>query len=334
MLKTRLTLSVIVIAAAALYAASSTPNSQPNPYRTVSDWAKMPEGRAWGQTPQVDIDRDGVSIWITERCGANTCIGRPEAPILHFDASGKLLQSFGAGMFAFPHGIFIDKDNNVWATDADGKEGKGHQVFKFSHDGKLLMTLGKAGVAGTGPDTFNRPSDVAIGANGDIFVADGHGGDSNARMVKFNKDGKFIKTWGQHGTAPGDFDQPHSLAFDSRGRLFVADRGNNRIQIFDQDGKFIDQWKQFGRPTGVFIDRNDVLYVADSDSNEKVNPGFKRGIRVGSAKDGTVTAYIPDPAPDPDHTASSAAEGVAADTHGNVYGGEVVLKNLRKYVRK
>ena len=314
-------------------AVNAEPNSQPNPYRTIENWAKLPEGRVWGQTATVDIDRDG-GIWVIERCGANTCLDRPENPILKFDSSGKLLKSFGAGIFVFPHGIFIDKEGNVWATDADGKQGKGHQVFKFSPEGKVLMTLGTAGVAGEGPNQFNRPSDVAVASNGDIFVADGHGGDSNARIVKFSKDGKFIKTWGKKGTAPGDFDAPHSLQFDSKGRLFVADRGNNRIQIFTQDGQFLDQWKQFGRPTGIFIDKKDMLYVADSDSNVTFNPGFKRGIRIGSAKDGSITAYIPDPEPDPDHTPSGAAEGVAADAHGNVYGAEVALRNLKKYVKK
>src|SRR5205807_10332395 len=134
---------------------------------------------------------------------------------------------------------------NVWITDAQGKDGKGHQVIKFSPEGKVLLTLGKAGVTGDGADTFNQPSDVVVAPNGDIFVADGHGGNSNARIVKFSKDGKFIKAWGKKGSAPGEFDTPHALAFDSKGRLFVADRANDRIQIFDQDGKFLDQWKQF-----------------------------------------------------------------------------------------
>ena len=163
------------------------------------------------------------------------------------------------------------------------------------------MTLGEASVAGTGPDTFNKPSDVIVAPNGDIFVADGHGGDdTNARIVKFDKTSKFIKTWGKQGTAPtANFDAPHSLAFDSKGRLFVADRGNNRIQIFDQDGKFLDQWKQFSRPTGVFIDKHDVLYVSDSDSDSERNPGWKRGIRIGSAKTGEVKYLIPYEGPDP-----------------------------------
>src|SRR5262249_48665430 len=151
---------------------------------------------------------------------------------------------FGSGMLAYPHGLYADKQGNIWVTDGDGKDGKGHQVFKLNADGKVLMTLGKAGVAGDGPDTFNRPTDVIVAPNGDIFVSDGHGGDSNARIVKFTKDGKFIKAWGKKGSGPGEFTLPHSLAFDSKGRLFVADRENSRIQIFDQDGKFITEWKQ------------------------------------------------------------------------------------------
>jgi streptogramin lyase len=313
--------------------ANAAPNSQPNPYRTVENWAKLPEGRAWGSTSAVDIGPDG-SVWVAERCGANTCAGSNLPPILQFSPSGKLLKSFGAGLFVFPHGIFVDKGGNVWVTDAQGKDGKGQQVFEFSSEGKILMTLGQAGVAGDGPETFNQPSDVVVAPNGDIFVADGHGGNSNARIVKFSKDGKFVKEWGKKGTAPGDFDTPHALAMDSKGRLFVGDRANNRIQIFDQDGKFIAEWKQFGRPSGIFIDKNDILYVADSESRNENHPGWKRGIRIGSAKDGSVTAFIPDPEPDPDHHPTSAAEGVAADAKGILYGAEVGAKDLKKYVRK
>src|SRR5467141_289945 len=173
-------------------------NSQPNPYRTIENWAKLPEGRGWGSTAGVDVDRHG-NIWVAERCGANTCAGSNLAPILEFDSSGKLLQSFGAGMFIFPHGMTIDKEGNLWLTDGQGRDGKGHQVFKLSRTGKVLMVLGKAGVPGDGPDTFNQPNAVAIAPNGDIFVSDGHNpGKDNARVVKFSKDGKFIKQWGGH----------------------------------------------------------------------------------------------------------------------------------------
>jgi len=315
---------------------NAAPNSQPNPYRTIEDFFKLPEGRAFGSTSGVDIDKNG-HIWIAERCGANSCAGKTDAPILEYDASGKLLQSFGSGMFIFPHGLTVDKDGNVWVTDGQGKDNLGHQVFKFSPQGKVLMTLGKAGVAGDGPDTFNQPNAVAVAPNGDIFVGDGHSvGRGNARVVKFSKDGKFIKQWGGHGSDPGQFEMPHALAFDSKGRLFVADRGNNRIQIFDQDGKFIAQWPQFSRPSGIFIDKNDVLYVADSESTDRDgyghNPGWKRGIRIGSAKDGIVTAFIPDPSPGVGPT--SSAEGVAADSTGVIYGAEVREKDVKKYVKK
>ena len=187
----------------------------------------------------------------------------------------------------------IDREGNVWVTDAQDKDGKGQQVFKFSPEGKVLMTLGKAGVAKEGPDTFNGPTDVVIASNGDIFVSDGHVANANGRIVKFSKDGKFIKAWGKKGTGPGEMDTPHSIAMDSKGRLFVADRGNSRIQIFGQDGHFIAEWKQFGRPSGLYIDKKDHLYVVDSQSNATLNPGFNRGLRVGSAKDGKVSALVP-----------------------------------------
>jgi DNA-binding beta-propeller fold protein YncE len=326
--------------------ANAPTNSAPNPYRAVESWGKLPEGRVWGSTSGIDIDPDGTSVWVAERCGVFAapsqmkpgvpfaCDGSTLPPILKFDAAGNLVKSFGAGLLLFPHGLHVDREGNVWVTDGLGKDGKGHQVFKFSPEGKVLMTLGKAGIAGNGPDEFNAPSAVYVAPNGDIFVADGHGGNTNARIVKFSKDGKFIKTWGKKGAAPGEIDIPHTLAMDSRGRLFVGDRQNNRIQIFDQDGNYLDQWPQFSRPSGVFIDKNDVIYVADSESESvaKNHDGWKRGIRVGKVSDGSVTAFIPDPMEKT--TGTSAAEGVAADARGNIYGAEVAPKRVMKYVRQ
>src|SRR5262249_8556175 len=162
--------------------------------------------------------------------------------ILKFDASGTLVKAFGAGLLLFPHGLHVDREGNVWVTDGLGKDGKGHQVFKFSPDGKVLLTLGKGAERRAGAASFHAQPALVVAPNGDIFVGDGHGRDTNARIVKFSKDGKFIKAWGRKGSGPGEIDIPHALAMDSRGRLFLGDRQNNRIQIFDQDGNYLDQW--------------------------------------------------------------------------------------------
>jgi sugar lactone lactonase YvrE len=309
---------------AAMILTLATVSAQDHPYRLVAGWPQLPANIKLGGVISVEPDAKG-NIWVFHR---------NQPPILEFDASGNLLKSFGADMFVQPHGMTVDRDGNVWVTDAQGKDGKGHQVFKFSPEGKVLMTLGKAGVAAEGPDTFNGPSDVVIGRNGDIFVTDGHVANANGRVVKFSKDGTFIKAWGRRGTAPGEMDQPHSIAIDSQGRLFVADRSNSRIQIFDQDGRFIDQWKQFGRPSGVFIDAKDNLYVVDSQSNPRQNPGYSRGIRVGSARTGALTAVLPDNQPDDDKNNNAGAEGIAADAQGNIYAGEVSTMLLKKYTRR
>ncbi len=204
-------------------------------------------------------------------------------------------------------------------------------MFKFSPDGKLLLTLGKPGGAAE-PDYFYQPNDVLVAPNGDVFVSEGHGG-ANSRVLKFTREGKFITSFGKKGSGPGEMDQPHALAMDSAGRLFVGDRGNNRVLIFDQQGKLLDTWTQFSRPSGLFIDRNDMLYSADSESESvtRTHDGWKRGIRIGSAKDGKVQYFIPDPVEKT--TGTSAAEGVAVDAQGNVYGAEVGPRALKKYVR-
>jgi DNA-binding beta-propeller fold protein YncE len=306
----------------------------PDPYAAGVKFGQLPEGRQWGGVIAVTPDRDGKSIWAFERCGGG-CLNSDLPAVLEFDPGGKLLKSFGAGMFVFPHGIAVDKDGDVYVADADGKNGKGHVVVKFSPDGKVLMTLGKPGMPGDAPGYFYRPSAVAVAADGTIYVADGHGGDSNARIVKLTPDGTVIKSWGKKGSAPGEFNEPHGIVLDSAGRVFVADRVNSRIQIFDPDGKFLAEWKQFGRPSAVFIDKNDLIYVADSQTEDKEgctpDPGCRRGIRVGNAKDGIVTYFIPRPNPSED---KSGGEGVAADAAGNVFGAENVGKGLRKYAKQ
>lgn len=328
----------LITLASLLGGVSHAQNSAPNPYRTVENWAKLPAGRIWGATSAIFPANDGKTIWIAERCGANLCVDSDLDPVMLFDQEGNVLKSFGSGMITWPHGIFVDADDNVWIADAVGyapvPDGVGHTVMKFSPDGELLMRLGKEGVAGDGNDVFSKPSDVLVAPNGDIFVADGHEPDGNNRIVKFDSEGNYLMQWGEAGGDHGQFRDPHALALDSAGRLFVGDRGNSRIQIFTQDGEHLATWTQFGRPSGLYIDDNDMLYSADSESNARRNTGWKRGIRIGSVKDGFVTAFIPDPESDQDNSGTSAAEGVAVDAEGNIYGAEVGPRAVKKYVRK
>lgn len=350
----RTILLALAFAAATLDAQVAPVNDRPNPYRTVEGWAKLPAGRVWGSTSAVAIDKDGVSVWVGERCGQNSCVGSDLDPILLFDKDGNLVRSFGKGMVNWPHGIHVDREGNVWVVD--GRDNRavaprnapadapppvqparvfGHQVLKFSPRGELLLRLGTDGGARE-PGYFFQPNAVFVAPNGDIFVAEGHasGPEANARVLKFDRTGRLLASWGKKGTGPGEFDQPHALAMDSQGRLFVADRSNDRIQIFSQSGTLLDTWHQFSRISGLHIDPNDVLYAADSESGSIApsRPEWQRGIRIGSARTGEVTAFIPDPVTTTRNT--SAAEGVAVDRNGVIYGAEVGPRALKRYERK
>jgi 6-bladed beta-propeller len=362
---TALAVAVIVAglgaAAGAQQAQYPKPAELPNSYRLDAGWPSLPasmNGGRWGEVIRVSVARNG-NIWVFHRCfntvppGHATCIERGETnpPILEFDPSGKLVSSSGAGLFAYPHGFTIDGDGNLWTSDVNDEdtvlgmstktaEGvvRGEEVLKLSPSGKILMMLGKEGVAGNDPDTFDRPTGVAIAPNGDVFVSDGHTPNKfgTARIVKFSKDGKFIKAWGHKGAGPGDFDEPHDIFIGgSQQRVYVADRRNSRIQVFDQDGNFIVAWKQFGQPSSVFVGKDDTIYVgaAFKDPAAKNKLGELRGIVIGNAKDGSLTGFIPDPSDLNTVEVGTSASGLAADDMGSIYAADVGTHNLRKYVK-
>lgn len=306
--------------------ALATTNAMINPYRMLPNWPHLGDikpGAAIGILP------DGKGgVWLQHRS---------VPAILHIDPSGNIVKRFEV-TFSSAHGFCRDEDGNLWAADSgpfnDGPDAgvKGNQVFKFSPDGKLLLTLGQAGVSKASPTTFIQPSACRGTPDGNILIADGHwprptgAPQDGDRLVWYSRDGKFLRELGRHGRKPGEFMGPHGLAFDSRGRLFVADRSNNRIQIFDKNMNVVDEWRHFGRPSGIWILKDDTLVVSDSESNHYIggpadapegggsairNPGWKTGIRIGSAKDGSLKYFIEGTRP----------EGLAADELGNIFGG-------------
>jgi hypothetical protein len=322
---TRVKIALVAAVMSVSVMSGRSATAQSNPYRLVENW----ETEELVGAEAVAIDHNG-NIFAAQRCQLSlpgNCLNSTRPPIVELDPSGKVIRAFGVGMFVFIHGLYVDKDNNLWATDAKEYKGKGQQVFKFSPEGKVLLTLGTAGVAGDGPDTFHTPNSVVVAANGDIFVEDGHGlddgygADSNYRIVQFSKDGKFIKSWGKKGSAPGEFGEFHGLATDSQGRLFVCDRGNARIQVFSQNGELLAVWNQFGACDGIFVDANDTIYASSRNS-----PGRGAGIQIGSAKDGIVKYFIP--------ADRFMPVGVAVDAMGNLYAGDAKTWRVEKYVKK
>ncbi len=313
-----------------------------NPYHAVHGWESMPNGWKLGVPSGIFPDPDGRHLWILSRCGANHCANSNQDAIFKFDLDGNVVKSFGAGMFSFPHGFFLDHEGYLWVTEGapagDAREveglkrGLGHQVFKLDQDGEIVMTLGEAAVSGYGPNHFNGPAGVVVAPSGVIWISDGHRGGNN-RIVKFSKDGEFLLEVGGGVEArsgdPGKFNDPHDITIDSEGRIIVADRGNNRVQIFDQEGALLAVWTQFGRPSTVVVDSQGAIYAGDGMSNDQWNPGWERGIRIGDVQTGWVTSFIPDS----ESPTGTGVEFLGVDFEGNIYAGEVGRQRLVKYVR-
>ena len=249
-------------------------------YHVVSNWPRLPKGLILGQVTGIDVDSQGnvfvfhraERVWNGEPIQSEV-IPSPTVLVLN-GKSGEMIEQRAAATFVMPHGLTIDQDDNIWLTDVGL-----HQVFKYNHKGNLLMVLGERGVAGEDSSHFNMPTDVAIAPDGSFYVSDGYG---NSRITRFSADGTFMASWGSKGPNAGQFDVPHNIALDSQGRVYVADRGNARIQIFDGSGKFIQEWKgaSFGRPWAVRFDSNGNLYVVGGGDQNDFWPDRARILKV------------------------------------------------------
>jgi DNA-binding beta-propeller fold protein YncE len=267
-------------------------------WKVSDDWATLPAGMKWGVVSAATSDAKGV-IYV---------LRREETPIVAFD-HGKLVKQFGQGLFKWPHGIRVDREGYLWAID-----GEDNVIYKIdvAKNNQVLLTLGKRGVTGDNAshDAFNRPTDVAFAPNGDFFISDGYG---NSRVVKFSRDGRFIKTWGSKGTEPGQFNLPHTIVIDSRNHVLVGDRTNKRVQIFDLDGKFLEMWTNLGAPYGMAIAKDDTLYVSDAEAGT-----------ITVSKNGKVVDTIEN---------LGRPHEITLDPSGAIYMGDVRAERARKIYR-
>ncbi len=238
-----------------------------NQYELVKNWPDLPKGFKLGNPTGIGIDSN-QNIFIFHRpdrvwplIGTMPDTYISSKTILMLDRkNGKLLNSWGSNLFIMPHGLTVDKNNNIWVTDVGL-----HQVFKFSHEGELLMKLGEAKIAGNDSAHFNRPTDVAVSGDGSFYVSDGYG---NSRIIKFSPTGKYLFQWGTKGDKKGEFNIPHAIDLDEKGNVYVADRENKRVQVFDSTGKFLNNWtnETFGSICSITFDKVKKSFIAVDDA--------------------------------------------------------------------
>ena len=286
---------------------SAFPQTERSPelnYKPVPDFFKLPPGLNFGEVPAVALDSEGHIFVFT----------RGHQPLMEFDSSGKFIRSIGDGLFTRPHGLRIDANGNIWTVDVAS-----HLVLKLNREGRVLLVLGRKDYAGEEDWAFNRPTDVAVGPSGDVFVTDGYG---NSRVVKFDKNGRFIKTWGKKGSGPGEFNLPHAIVIDSKGLVYVADRENKRIQVFNANGEFIKEWTNVGSPWGLYITPDPAIYIADGDNNRVLKLDLN----------GNILDILGEPGKAPGEFAW--AHGIAVGPNGEIYVSEILSWRVQKFVKK
>lgn len=300
---TLLSRGVVISALLALAGASRTQEPQ---YRPVAGWpAGAQQAAGYGMY--------AVSAVTTDVKGAVYVFQRAPQPVLVFDADGRFLRSWGAGLFTNPHGCRVDPEGNLWVTDnAD------HRVMKFTTDGKLLATFGVKSEPGEDAGHFNRPADVAFGPEGDVYIADGYG---NSRVVRLAHDGRFLGAWGRKGTAEGEFNLPHSVAVDAKGRVYVADRENKRVQVFTREGKFLNQWSGV-QPYGLSMTRDQKLLVSDGKANRVYLFDLEGRPLTSWGSSGSGPGQM------------NLAHLLCVDSRGAVYVAEVDGKRVQKFARE
>ena len=270
-------------------------------YKVDPGWPTLPPGWNFGEVAGVAADAKG-HVFVFHR---------GEHPIMEFTPEGRLVRSWGEGLFIRPHAIRVDPEGNIWTVDNDT-----HQVLKMDPSGRIRMVVGRRGQSGETEETFNRPTDVAFAANGDFYVSDGY---VNSRVVRFSKEGRYITAWGKKGDGEGEFNLPHSVAVDRQGRVYVGDRENYRLQVFDANGKFLTQWKHVGSPWGLDMQPDQTLFIADGHNDRILKVTLEGKVLGAFGKNGRMPGEL------------NFVHHLGVDSVGNIFASEIKNQRVQKF---